>query len=82
LKPGHYTATLYKVGYRVNDAYATYCDIGSPSQLTRAQVAFIKDKNNGSPLDRKVVTVGDDGVFAGDYEVRENDVCLVTLSPL
>ncbi|MGA2679978.1 MAG: glycoside hydrolase [Sedimentisphaerales bacterium] len=82
LKSGRYAATLYKVGYRVNDAYATYCDLGSPSQLTRAQVAFIKDKNDGSPLDSKVVIVGDDGVFAGNYEVRENDVCLVTLSPL
>ncbi len=82
LKSGRYAATLYKVGYRVNDAYATYCDLGSPSQLTRAQVAFIKDKNDGSPLDRKVVIVGDDGVFASDYEVRENDLCLVSLSPL
>jgi xylan 1,4-beta-xylosidase len=82
LKPGRYAVTLYKVGYRVNDAYAAYCDLGSPSQLTRTQVAFIKDKNNGSPLDSKIVSVGDDGVFAGDYEVRENDVCLVTLSPL
>ena len=55
LKSGRYAATLYKVGYRVNDAYATYCDLGSPSQLTRAQVAFIKDKNDGSPLDSKIV---------------------------
>ncbi len=82
LKPGRYAMTFYKVGYRVNDAYATYCDLGSPNQLTRAQVDFIKEKNDGSPLDSKVVTVGDDGVFASDYEVRENDVCLVTLSPL
>ena len=82
LKSGRYAATLYKVGYRVNDAYATYCDLGSPSQLTRQQVAIIKDKNNGSPLDRKIVSVGNDGIFAGSYDVRENDVCLVTLSPL
>ena len=82
LKPGRYAATLYKVGYRVNDAYASYCDLGSPSQLTRQQVAFIKDKNNGAPLESKVVVIGDDGRFIGSYEVRENDVCLVTLSPL
>jgi hypothetical protein len=50
--------------------------------LTRAQVAFIKDKNDGSPLDSKIVSVGDGGVFTGNYEVRENDVCLVILSPL
>jgi xylan 1,4-beta-xylosidase len=82
LKPGRFAATFYKVGYRMNDAYATYCDLGSPSQLTREQVAFIKDKNNGAPLDNKILVIGDDGVFAGDYEVRENDLCLVTLTPL
>ena len=82
LRPGRYAATFYKVGYRVNDAYATYCDLGSPSQLTRDQVAFIKDKNNGAPHDTKVVTIGDNGAFFDDYEVRENDLCLVTLSPL
>jgi xylan 1,4-beta-xylosidase len=82
LKPGRYNATFYKVGYRVNDAYATYCDLGSPDQLTRQQVAFIKDKNNGAPLDSKVVIIGNDGKFVSSYEVRENDLCLVTLLPL
>jgi xylan 1,4-beta-xylosidase len=82
LKQGRYTATLYKTGYRVNDAYATYCDLGSPAQLTRAQVAAIKEKNDGSPLEHKIVTVGGDGLFASDYEVRENDLCLVILAPL
>ena len=38
-----------------------------------------KDINDDSPFDRKVAIVGEDGVFVGDYEVRENDVCLVTL---
>ena len=39
LSPGRYTQTLYQVGYRVNDAYSAYRDLGSPSQLTRAQLA-------------------------------------------
>lgn len=82
LKPGRYAAKFYKTGYRVNDAYATYCDLGSPAQLTRAQVASIKAKNDGSPIEQQIVVVGDDGRFVSDYEVRENDLCLVILTPL
>ena len=36
---GEYAMEIYKVGYRVNDAYMTYMDLGSPAQLTKAQVA-------------------------------------------
>jgi xylan 1,4-beta-xylosidase len=82
LKPGRYAVTFYKVGYRVNDAYAAYYDLGSPAQLTRAQVAFIKEKNDGAPLACRVIVIGDDGRFVSTYEVRENDLCLVTLEPL
>jgi xylan 1,4-beta-xylosidase len=42
--------TTYKVGYRVNDAYDTYRDLGAPAQLTKAQVAKIKSKNSGAPV--------------------------------
>lgn len=82
LKGGRYSATLYKVGYRINDAYATYYDLGSPSQLTREQAVYIRQKNNGAPVESKIVTVGSDGKFKGDYEVRENDVCLLMLEPM
>ena len=82
LKPGRYALLLFKVGYRVNDAYATYRDLGAPSQLTREQVAYIKSVNNGAPVEQSVVTIGPDGVFSRSYEVRENDVCLVQIEPL
>ena len=81
LKPGRYASLLYKVGYRVNDAYASYRDLGSPSQLTREQVAFIKARHDGAPIESEVVTVGADGSFAGEFELRENDLCLVIISP-
>jgi xylan 1,4-beta-xylosidase len=36
LPKGKYTMETYKVGYRVNDAYDTYRDLGTPAQLTPA----------------------------------------------
>jgi xylan 1,4-beta-xylosidase len=62
-------------------AYATYHDLGSPAQLTKAQVAEIKSKNSGAPLETKTVKIGRDGKFEQQFDLRENDVVLVTLKP-
>jgi len=66
---------------RVNDAYTTYLDAGSPSQLSRRQVETIKQADGGAPSWSEVVKIAG-GRFARDYEIRENDVFLVTLAKL
>jgi xylan 1,4-beta-xylosidase len=81
LPSGKYAVETYKVGYRVNDAYDTYRDLGSPAQLTKAQVTEIKCKNDGAPLDVRTVKIGHDGKFQQQFDLRENDVVLVTLKP-
>ena len=80
LARGKYTVTTYQVGYRVNDAYATYRDLGAPAQLTLAQVAAIKTANSGAPLSVRTVKIGRDGAFAETFDLRENDAVLVTLT--
>ncbi len=82
LKPGTYELEVSKVGYRVNDAYGDYLKLGSPHDLSPAQVAFLKAHNNGTPILRTLVTVGADGAFARQFPMRANDVYLVRLSPL
>jgi len=79
---GNYKLEIYKVGYRVNDAYATYRDLGAPAQLTRAQVARIKAENNGAPVETSDVIIGNEGTFRKEFELRENDVVLVTLTAI
>jgi xylan 1,4-beta-xylosidase len=81
LPKGKYTMETFKVGYRVNDAYATYRDLGAPSQLTKAQVAEIKSKNNGAPIETRTVKIGSDGKFEQQLDLRENDVVLIALKP-
>ena len=82
LAPGKYDMKVYKIGYRVNDAYSTYTDLGSPKQLTKQQVQMIKQKNNGEPILRRTITTGASRSFAQDFDLRENDVLLVTLGKL
>jgi xylan 1,4-beta-xylosidase len=81
LARGKYTLELYKVGYRVNDPYATYMDMGSPNQLTKAQVAEIKAHSTGKPLETRTVKIGRDGKFTEQFDLRDNDAVLITLTP-
>ena len=81
LPKGKYTVETYKIGYRVNDAYDTYRDLGAPAQLTKAQVAKIKSENSGAPADVRTANIGRDGKFEQQFDLRENDVVLVTLKP-
>ena len=41
---GKYTMEIYKVGYRVNDAYTSYVDMGRPGQLNMQQVKKLKNR--------------------------------------
>jgi xylan 1,4-beta-xylosidase len=79
---GEYALEIYQVGYRVNDAYATYLDLGSPAQLTRAQVAKIRSENSGAPIARSIIKIGRDGKVQQRFDLRENDVCLFVLKKL
>lgn len=79
LDPGRYTVSVYRIGYRINDPYEDYLDLGRPSQLTRPQVERIKKKNDGKPVQVETVHIHKGEVFARDYAVRENDVYLVQL---
>jgi xylan 1,4-beta-xylosidase len=81
LPKGKYAVGTYRIGYRVNDAYDTYRDSGAPAQLTRAQVAEIKSRNSGAPVDVRTAKIGRDEKFEQQFDLRENDVILVMLKP-
>ncbi|MBN1416867.1 MAG: glycoside hydrolase [Bacteroidales bacterium] len=76
---GNYYCQLFQVGYKVNDAYATYCRLGSPAQLTREQVNIIKKENSGLPVYTGLIEV-ENGKFRKRIDMRENDVFLLKLS--
>lgn len=75
LPAGKYKLTTYRVGYRVNDAYSTYFDLHSPSQLSRDQVSWIKQANNGAAISSTSINVGQKGI-SKTIPMRQNDVYL------
>lgn len=76
---GTYQLEIYKVGYKANDAYTAYLEMGEPAQLNKAQVANLKNIGSGKPEATKTVKVGKDGIFRTETDLRENDVILLNL---
>ncbi|UII25779.1 hypothetical protein LVD15_21120 [Fulvivirga maritima] len=79
MEPGTYELKVYKIGYKVNDAYSTYASLGKPDQLTKKQVEKIKTENDGSPITAQKVEINKKGKFKRSFDIRENDVILLTL---
>ena len=77
---GQYALSVYRIGYRENDAYSAYRDLGSPSQITKPQVAYIRSKSDGRPDEVSIVEVGTDGQVRKTFTLRDNDVYFVTLT--
>ena len=82
LSPGKYKMTVYKTGYGANDPYTSYLQMGAPSQLTRGQVALIKQKDNDLPILTKTITISSNRLFQQRFDLLENDVMLITLKKL
>ncbi|MBN2069258.1 MAG: hypothetical protein JW739_06445 [Opitutales bacterium] len=76
--PGTYTMKVYRVGYRSNDAYTAYLDMGEPQQLSKAQEKTLKALSTGAPESVQLIQVGEDGLLSGNFPMKENDVILVT----
>lgn len=77
--PGKYSMRIYKVGYRTNDVYTAYVDMGRPRQLNRQQVNKLRNQNDGRPVVTVKIEIKSDGIFSKELMIRENDVFLVTL---
>jgi xylan 1,4-beta-xylosidase len=79
---GNYSVEVYKVGYRSNDAYSSYFDLGRPNQLTKQQVEQIKKINAGNPVAVEIVKVKEGMPFIKEMNIRENDVYFINLIKL
>lgn len=79
---GKYLLELFETGYRINDAYSTYLDMGSPSQLSPVQEQTIKEINDGSPVRKEIISIDLSGKFELLQDIRENDVFMLKLSKL
>lgn len=78
LPNGKYIKEIYRVGYKINDAYTAYYDMGSPSQLSNRQVDALKNLTKCFPTDQNIVTI-ENGKYEDMFQLRDNDIFFVKL---
>jgi len=82
LKPGAYRVTVHRVGFRANDAYSAYIDMGSPATLTPAQLAQLQGLTQDAAESDRVIVVGGAGEASIRAPMRTNDVVLLSVAPV
>jgi xylan 1,4-beta-xylosidase len=81
LKPGRYQSKVRRTGYRQNDAYTAYLEMGQPATLTNAQLRKLRALTMDIPI-ASTVDVRADGMFKVELPMRDHDVVMMELSPL
>jgi xylan 1,4-beta-xylosidase len=79
LKPGSYRLKVRRTGFRANDAYSAYIDMGKPTALSPAQLEELKRLTRDLPETDRGVQVGESGSYEFSLPMHDNDVVLVTL---
>jgi len=74
-----YSLEVHRTGFHANDAYTAYIELGSPEQLTAAQIAHLNDLTQDVPETNKSVRSGADGTIDTTFPMNSNDIVLVKL---
>ncbi|WP_346015422.1 beta-xylosidase [Sphingomonas sp. GC_Shp_1] len=80
MKPGRYQARIRRTGFRHNDAYTAYLEMGRPATLTPAQVQQLASLTTDAP-ETRAVSVGADGRLSLSLPMHEQDVVMIDLAP-
>ncbi len=79
LRPGRYRMTVHRTGYRHNDAYSAWIDMGLPTDLTPTQVEALTGLTEDTPEFSIDLIVNASGRLEHRFPVHQNDLVLVTI---
>jgi xylan 1,4-beta-xylosidase len=80
LEPGRYDVQIFRTGFRANDAYTAYLELGRPKTLTEQQVRDLNALTVDKP-ETRALTIGKSGAASLAVPMRANDIVLVKVSP-
>ena len=81
LEPGAaYRIRVYRTGYHANDAYTAYIEMGSPKELTPAQITHLNELTRDVPESDRSVHSGSGGAVEIEIPMNSNDIVLVKLT--
>lgn len=81
LTPGSYELKIHRTGYKINDAYSAYIEMGAPEALTPTQLQQLQSLTRDLPETQRTISVRSNGTTEIVLTMRSNDVGLVTLVP-
>ncbi|SDE14114.1 xylan 1,4-beta-xylosidase [Massilia sp. PDC64] len=79
MKPGTYHVQVYRTGFKANDAYTAYIEMGKPKTLTADQLAKLQALTVDKP-ETRTVKVAANGTANVQVPMRVNDVVLVKIA--
>jgi xylan 1,4-beta-xylosidase len=82
LQAATYRLRAFRTGYRHNDAYSAYIDMGLPKALDQSQLRRLERLTRDLPVIDRTVTVGNNGRYEFELPMQSNDIVLVKLSPV
>lgn len=76
-----YRLRVYRTGFRSNDAYTAYLEMGSPKELTATQLTQLQKLTRDEPEKNETVRTSTGGGVELTLPMKSNDVVLVELAP-
>ena len=81
LPNGKYRLEVYYTGFEKNDIQTAYIKLGSPSTLYPEQEELLRLASQDKVETLDVIEIKD-GTFSNNFKFRENDICLIKLTPI
>ena len=75
-----YHVEVHRTGYHANDAYSAYLELGSPKDLTAAQIDHLNDLTRDALETDRTVRSSPDGTLKVEISMSSNDIVLLQLS--
>ncbi|MBW4028165.1 MAG: beta-xylosidase [Acidobacteria bacterium] len=75
-----YRLKVYRTGYRANDAYSAYIEMGSPQTLTDRQVSHLNGLTQDLPETDRSLRSGSAGTLEFTVPMNSNDIVLIKLT--
>lgn len=80
--PGAYRLQVRRTGYRANDAYSAYLEMGAPKSLSTAQIEQLHAHTRDTAETDHLARIDSSGALNVELPMRSNDIVLVTLEPV
>ena len=74
-----YRLQVYRAGFHANDAYTAYIEMGSPKELTKAEVSKLNDLTRDSSEMDRAVKSSSDGTIEVSIPMKSNDIVLINV---